>query len=214
MKLEKSFDLDHPRDAVWRAMSDVRLVAECLPGASIVEKLGEDRYKGRFAVKLGPMAASFDGDIGIFRTPEECKAIVSGKGSDARTSSRASGNMTYVLSESAPGKTHVNVVSEINLAGALAQFGKGAILQEIANRITAEFVRNFETRLGASASTTAQTPGAAPGEAARQPLAPEQTGQRATAASQLDAGNLIWSVVRDRVAGLFARLFGRKSGRG
>ena len=70
---------------------------------------------------------------------------MSGKGADSRSSSRASGSMTYRLSEgAAPDATRVEVVSDINLAGSLAQFGKGAIMQEVANRITAEFVKNFE----------------------------------------------------------------------
>ena len=39
MKITKQFSLAYPRDAVWKAMGDVYQVAECLPGASIVEDL-------------------------------------------------------------------------------------------------------------------------------------------------------------------------------
>src|SRR4051794_2082919 len=189
MKIEKSFELRHPRETVWTRMNDVNLVARCLPGASIVDDLGEGRYKGRMSVKLGPMAASFDGDITIESRPVEWTAIVSGKGADSRSSSRASGSMTYRLSDgAAPGATRVDVTSDINLAGSLAQFGKGAIMQEVANRITAEFVRNFEGSLAAAPAS------AAPAAAAEH-----------SEAKSLDAGNLLWAVLRARILALFGR---------
>lgn len=191
MKIEKSFLLNHPRDVVWRKMNDVYVVADCLPGASIVERLGDNRYKGRMSVKVGPMAAAFDGEIGIDSKPQDWTGAVSGKGTDTRSSSRASGSMTYRLNEAAPGKTHVDVVSEINLAGPLAQFGKGAIFQEIASRITADFVKNFEAQLSAElgAAATASRP----------------------KPQSLDAGNLLWSVLRARFHAFFGKLFVRSS---
>lgn len=193
MKIEQSFDLNHPRDTVWRKMNDVYVVADCLPGASIVEKLDDNRYKGRMSVKVGPMAASFDGEIGIESKPEDWTAVVSGKGADTRSSSRASGSMSYRLGDAAtPGATRVDVVSDINLAGPLAQFSKGAVMQEIASRITADFVRNFEAHLSA--------PSAAPGVSAPQPQSKSQS---------LDAGNLLWSVLRVRIRTFFEKLFGR-----
>ncbi|MGD9840081.1 MAG: SRPBCC family protein [Afipia sp.] len=190
MKIEKNFDLHHPRDVVWHKMNDVYVVADCLPGASIVEKLDDNRYKGRMSVKVGPMAAAFDGEIGIDSKPQDWTAIVSGKGADTRSSSRASGSMTYRLDVASPGKTKVAIVSEINLAGPLAQFGKGAIIQEIASRITADFVKNFEAHLAS----------ATPGAAASAPQAGQQS---------LDAGNLLWSVLRARIQTFFGKLFGR-----
>ena len=190
MKIEKNFELQHPREFVWSRMNDVHFVAQCLPGASIVEDLGKHRYKGCMSVKVGPMAAAFDGEVAIDSQPVEWTAIVSGKGADVRSSSRATGAMTYRLSEGrTPGATRVDVVSDINLAGPLAQFGKGAVMQEVANRITAEFVKNFEQSLAAA------VPGA------------EQTGVPKFSSSNqpLDAGNLLWSILRERFLALFRR---------
>ena len=65
MKIEKTFEIKHPRDFVWSKLCDVTFVAECLPGASIIGSLGGNRYKGRISVKVGPMAAAFDGEIAI-----------------------------------------------------------------------------------------------------------------------------------------------------
>jgi carbon monoxide dehydrogenase subunit G len=197
MKIEKSFELPHARETVWNKLNDVHFVAQCLPGASIVEERGDNQYRGRMAVKVGPMAASFDGDIGITSQREEWTSVVSGKGADTRSSSRASGSMTYKLSDgAAAGSTRVEVVSDINLAGPLAQFGKSGIIQEIANRITAEFIKNFEARLAADA------PQATGAQSDRAPT-PQ-------AAPALDAGNLVWSAFLARIRAFFSGLFGSR----
>ena len=39
MKIEKSFELQHPREFVWSRMNDVYFVAQCLPGAGFVHAL-------------------------------------------------------------------------------------------------------------------------------------------------------------------------------
>lgn len=207
VQIEKQFVVARSRDAVWDAFGDVHLVAACLPGASIVEDRGDGRYKGRFTIKLGPIAAAFDGDVEIERKATEWMAVVSGKGMDPRSASRANGSMTYRLAEEG-NATRVDVTSEINLAGALAQFGKAGVIQEIANRITAEFVRNFEAKLAPAES-------AAPLQ--QSDVAPTVMGaahQTSTSAppeqASLNAGALLWSIVRDRVGTFFDRLLGRK----
>jgi carbon monoxide dehydrogenase subunit G len=195
MKIEKSFALKHPRAFVWGKFADVAFVAECLPGASIVSTLGENRYRGRMSVKVGPMAAAFEGDVAIETNEPEWTGVVSGKGADARSSSRATGSLTYRLTEDA-GATRVDIVSDFNLAGPLAQFGKGSIIQEIANRITAAFVENFEARLANAPAAEAS------GDATAQAPAPQRS---------LDAGNLLWTILRERVCAFFRGLLGRSS---
>jgi carbon-monoxide dehydrogenase small subunit len=135
------------------------------------------------SVKVGPMAANFDGEIAIETQPQQWTGFVSGQGADARSSSRATGSLTYRLGERAPEGTDVSIVADFNLAGALAQFGKGPIIQEVANRITAAFVQNFEAKL---AAVPAASGGAAASAAPAQP-------------NTLNAGGLFWSILRDRI---------------
>jgi carbon monoxide dehydrogenase subunit G len=202
MEIEKSFELAYAPERVWDAFADVYLVAECLPGAAILARLDEHHYKGRFSVKLGPLAAAFDGEVTIERRPDDRSGTVAGKGVDSRSSSRASGTMRYrVVAAETPGRSRVDVVCELTLAGALAQFGKAAVIREVANRITAEFVKNFDARLAASAPQPAAAPS---------PAAPDTAAIR-QAPPPLDAGSLAWSILRDRIIAFFRALFGRKA---
>jgi carbon monoxide dehydrogenase subunit G len=207
MKIEKSLQISRPRETVWDAFGDVHLVADCLPGASITEDLGGGKYKGKFAIKLGPMAASFGGDVSIERKREDWTAIVSGKGADQRSGSRATGGMTYRLSAGQAGApTHVNVVSEINLAGALAQFGKAGVIHEVASRLTNEFVRKFEAKLEPAAAPPNGADKSGIGSASLVALNGVDSPPKLVA---LDAGNLLWSIVRDRIVALLRRIIGK-----
>jgi carbon-monoxide dehydrogenase small subunit len=208
MKIEKTFDINRPREAVWEAFGDVHFVAACLPGASITEDLGGGNYKGKFALRLGPMAASFGGDVAIVRNRQEWTAIVSGKGADQRSGSRASGSMTYRLSSGEGGAaTRVDVVSEINLAGALAQFGKAGVIQEVAVRLTNEFVRNFEAKLEATAPVGSGSD--APSGVSSASAGASNNSDATQTPEALDAGNLLWAILRDKIVGLFKRLMGK-----
>lgn len=197
MKIERAFTIKQPRELVWDKFNDVHFVAECLPGASIVSELGENRYKGRMSIKVGPMAAAFNGEIALESHRENWSGVVSGKGSDAGSGSRASGNMSYSLAPAdSPGATRVAIVSDINLAGPLAQFSKGAVVQEIANRITTAFVGNFESKLVAPAAASDAASAAPPASGVPQ-------------RQSLDAGALLWSVLRSRIGSFFRRLLDR-----
>lgn len=217
MKIEKEFEVAQPPAVVWEAFSDMRLVAACVPGASIDGELGDGRYRGRFSVKVGPLAAAFDGEMTLTRDDAQLVGTVEGKGADARSSSRASGSMTYRLLPEGGG-TRVGVDCTMNLAGALAQFGKAAVMREIVNRITAEFARNLEAHLAArelptsvrdaSASPVGEAVGTPAGEAAS--ASPSRPLPPAPAAQSLDAGRLLWSIVRDGIARFFRSLFGAR----
>ncbi len=188
MKIEKSFELKHPRQLVWSRMNDVHFVAQCLPGASIVEDLGEHRYKGRMSVKVGPMAAAFDGEIAIESQPRSGPRSCPARAPKPLQLARLGQHDLSVERGRRATATRVEVVSDINLAGSLAQFGKGAIMQEVANRITAEFIKNFERSM--STAPGRRTP--------RLRLPPRR-------AQALDAGNLFWSILRDRFLAFFRR---------
>lgn len=187
MELKKSFDTRFSPEDTWAGLSDIHLVASCLPGASITEEIKADEYKGMLSVKVGPLAANFAGLISIARDEAAKVATVTGKGADAKSSSRVSATMRYTVAPGAQGGSNVEIVSDISLAGALAQFGKAAVMQEIANRMTNEFVRQFEARMA-------------------QRLGEEGAGEVEAAAPQsLDAGKLLWGVAKDRVSGMFRK---------
>jgi len=56
MRLENSFDVPAGLEQSWRLLNDVPSVVPCLPGAELVEVVGENAWKAKLHVKLGPIA--------------------------------------------------------------------------------------------------------------------------------------------------------------
>src|SRR4051812_2972191 len=133
MQIKKTVEVAHPLDTVWRALCDIELVAACLPGASITEALGGDKYKGRFQVKVGPLAAAFAGEVEIARDEAVHSATVSGRGADAKSSSRASGSLAYRLEPAGAAAAGVGGGSPGGLSGGVGAVGKGGGMEEDAH---------------------------------------------------------------------------------
>ena len=198
MELTQSFTVAHPRAVVWAYFADVDAVARCMPGAALSEPVSGNRLKGAIAVKLGPISAAFTGEGEFERDDAGFRGVIRGSGRDNKTGSRAKGEVAYVLAEEDGGAaTRVEVSVAFTLAGPLAQFGRGGIVNDLAARLTAEFANNLEARLDSAAAAPA-------GEAA-----PEAAPAEPAPAPELDAGALVFSVVWRRIKRFFARLFGR-----
>ena len=60
MDLNHEFIVNVPIANAWTILTDLELIAPCLPGAQLTEIDG-DTYFGNVKVKVGPILAQFDG---------------------------------------------------------------------------------------------------------------------------------------------------------
>jgi carbon-monoxide dehydrogenase small subunit len=182
---EQSFVVAHPRETVWAFFGDVPAVASCLPGVSLTGAPDDTHAIGKMRVKVGPMAAEFHGAADIVRDPATWSGTILGSGRDARSSSATRGRVSYRLSAADdPAATRVDVTVAYALTGALAQFSRSGLIQDIAGRMTKAFVQNLEARLSG------------------RDTAPSQ-------AVALNAGSLVFSALADRVKAWVRRVLGR-----
>jgi carbon monoxide dehydrogenase subunit G len=61
MLIKNEFEVAEPVEKVWQFFDDIPQVAACLPGAELTEDLGDDKYKGTVAVRMGPVRLQFAG---------------------------------------------------------------------------------------------------------------------------------------------------------
>jgi carbon-monoxide dehydrogenase small subunit len=187
--LRQSFTVDHPRERVFAFFGQLEEVVACMPGAALTEAPRNGHLRGRLRIKLGPIAADFAGEAEIERDPASHRGVIRGRGRDSRTSSTAIGEVSYVLVEERAGAaTRVDIEVDYALRGALAQFSRSGIVNDLAERLTTAFARNVEARLSGGADSWN-------GAAAPRP--------------ELDAGSLILSVLRTRIRRFLDRLLGR-----
>jgi carbon monoxide dehydrogenase subunit G len=148
MKIENEFTVSPPVATVWEFFQDVSSVAQCLPGAELTEDRGDGTYAGKVSVKLGPMAANFEGEATV--TPDEStrSGSIDGKGADRRGGSRGQVKVEYTLTE-ADGGTKVRIEADVTLSGAAAQFGRTGLINEMSSRLIGDFVNCVEGKLAA-----------------------------------------------------------------
>jgi uncharacterized protein len=213
MKLEQTFEVQAPIDQVWSALIDLERVAPCLPGASITGHDEDGTYHGTFSVKLGPMTAAYNGTVKIEETDEAAhRATLKAKGTDKRGQGGANATIVNTLSER-EGVTVVEAVTDFNITGRLAQFGRGGIMEDVSNRLMRDFATCLSSRLGEppepAAPTGAEvTAGDAAPEAvvaaASTPPAPTPP-TPPPAAAPVKGFSLFFSVIWERVKRLFGR---------
>ena len=197
-QIEKTFVVRAPPEAVWRFLTDPQRVARCLPGAAITSKLGDQSYAGTLAVKVGPVTASYKGQLSFARLDErERSAEIVASGQDTGGKGGASMRLRSHLEGRGPGETEVVTSSEVNVTGILAQMGRGMV-QDVGDQIFAKFTSAMRAELeGEAKAAPPEGDAAARSGAAVSPAAPVDVlslgaGAAARAASRNLRRPVVW----------------------
>ncbi len=220
MKLEQSFEVQAPIDAVWEALIDLERVAPCLPGATITGHDEDGTYHGEFKVKLGPTTASYRGTVKIEEADEAThRATMKAKGTDKRGQGGANATIVNTLTAEG-GTTRVEAVTDFTITGRLARFGRGGMIEDISNRLMRDFSSCLQSRIaatpapsGAEVTTGAEAPEAVAAAADPQrtpPPAPAPPPPPPAPAKPISGFSLFFGALWDRIGRLFGR--GRRSG--
>jgi carbon monoxide dehydrogenase subunit G len=151
-RIDKTFVLRAPPSAVWQFLTDPRRVARCMPGAAVTEQLDDKTYAGTLLVKVGPVSASYKGQMTFARLDAQGRsAEIVASGQDVRGKGGATMRLTSKLVERAPDETEVVASSEVNVTGILAQMGRGMV-QDVGDQIFARFTDGMRAELEAPAA--------------------------------------------------------------
>jgi carbon monoxide dehydrogenase subunit G len=151
MQIENQFELPLPPATAWPILMDVPQTAACFPGASMVEPVAENHYKGRVTVKLGPLTMVFSGNMHIeARDDNAHSAVIKAAWSETKGRGNANTITRFALQAQGDG-TRVRLQSELQLAGQVAQYGRGAgMITAISAQLIATFADNLRRRIQAA----------------------------------------------------------------
>ncbi|MFL5831089.1 MAG: SRPBCC domain-containing protein [Solirubrobacteraceae bacterium] len=156
MKLEQSFEVEAPIDAVWQALIDVERVAPCLPGASVTGRNEDGSYAGNLTIKIGPTTAAYAGRLEMDQIDESAHvATMQAQGTDKRGQGGAKATITSTLTESGQA-TRVDVSTDYHITGRLARFGRGGMIEDISNRLLREFASCLQKSLAGQDGAAAE----------------------------------------------------------
>ncbi|MCI0433417.1 MAG: SRPBCC family protein [Gemmatimonadetes bacterium] len=204
MRIEESFDVAAPADRVWSFLIDPAQVVACLPGAELTSVEDAHNFQGRIRVKVGPVTASFRGKARFDEIDAAAGRVrMTGDGQDTAGAGTARMRMTSLVEAAGDRAARVVVEAEVDIAGRLAQFGRG-MMEEISKQLFHQFAECVRARVEADSSGSAD---AAPRTAAGGPSPQPGAGTGAAASSSGQASGpgaaeplrvlpLIWSALR------------------
>jgi uncharacterized protein len=195
VKLENSFDVPAPREAAWELLMDVPRVIPCMPGATLVETIDDSNWKADMNVKLGPIALTFATDVSRASSDEAAGVVtLSAKAREKRGRGGAQAQIESSLT-GIDGGTRVDIVTDLTLSGAVAQYGRG-IVQDVSGQLVTRFADCLKAQLAASTTGTEE----ATTEAA------EAVAQQAKPVSGISLG--VGAFMRS-IGRMFGRIFGK-----
>jgi uncharacterized protein len=159
MKIHNEFIVPVPPAEAWTMLNDVPRIARCAPGAQLLEQSEDGAYVGTISVRLGPVLLNFKGKL-IYKEVDEAnqRVVAEASGSETKARGTAQANVAFALA-SVPEGTRVLVDTDVQLAGSIAQYGRGAaLIQNTAQVIMNEFARNFAAQLGPQDESKAHDP--------------------------------------------------------
>jgi carbon monoxide dehydrogenase subunit G len=149
MLIKSEFEVAQPVEKVWQFFDDIPQVAACLPGTELTDDLGDDKYEGKVAIRMGPVKLQFGGTAHITERDEPGKRIVvDASGSEVRGRGQASMMVTATLTRAGRG-TKVAVAQDLQLSGAAAQYGRGMI-SDVTTVLMRDFSANLQNRIDAA----------------------------------------------------------------
>jgi len=188
MIFENSFTVAASPEEAWKIILNVPEIAPCLPGANLTEQVDDKTYKGNVAIKLGPVALTFNGTAQITeRDDAEHSLVVLAKGSDSKGRGAARAVARFRLVPDPQG-TKVQVNTDLSLTGSVAQYGRGAgLIQGVAAGLIEQFEQRLNQRLGKSSVAGAAAVSEVP---------------RANTANSIGLG-LLWRILVSSIRNLF-----------
>lgn len=146
VRLSRSITIDGSADEVWQILRDVPSVVRCVPGAQLDSAIVDDVVRGHMSVSLGPMQPKFGGVGRVEFLDGEWSGRIVGRGNDRLSRSQLDGELNFSLVESGSESSRVDLDIVYQLKGPLAQFGRPAVVEEVADRLLTQIAENIGVR--------------------------------------------------------------------
>ncbi|TDR89625.1 CoxG family protein [Enterovirga rhinocerotis] len=153
MTMNGSVTLPVDRQTVWAGLNDPEILKRSIPGCQEMTRTEDDGFAASAKVKIGPVSATFKGNVKLTDIDPPNGYTISGEGQGG-IAGFAKGGAKVSLADAEGGGTVLNYDVEANVGGKIAQLG-GRLINGVAKKYADEFFANFAKALtgeGASAA--------------------------------------------------------------
>jgi carbon monoxide dehydrogenase subunit G len=215
VKLQHQTEVNATPEDVWAFLQDTRAVVGCMPGAELVDELGEDRYEGLMRVAIGPLKMNYAGKASVVeRNSDLHRMVIDASGRDKRGSGAVTAHVQLQVAAVDTG-SRIDVVTDVDLSGRIASLGRG--IRDVSNGMFVQFADELGSRIenpnqaipvsvGAFSARTAES-----GAAATIPTIGTVQSPRAAGdgKGEIKVMGLVWTITRERFADFLERLSAR-----
>ena len=185
MQLTGEVTIAAPRDRVWAALNNPDVLARCIEGVESLTRVagdGGDRFEGKMNAKVGPVRATFTGQVTLTDVvePESYVLVGEGKGGVAGF---AKGQAAVTLQAIGAAETLLRYDVTSSVGGKLAQLGA---------RLIEGTAKGYATSFFARLKDELETPAPAAAEAATTPAVAVPDASPETLAKAGGISPLIW----------------------
>ncbi|MEM7041321.1 MAG: carbon monoxide dehydrogenase subunit G [Pseudomonadota bacterium] len=145
MDMSGEYQIAAPREKVWEGLNDPETLRASIPGCQSLEKTGDNAFSAKVVAKVGPVKATFGGDVTLsnINPPESYTISGEGKGGAAGF---AKGGADVKLADDGEGGTILTYTAKADVGGKLAQLGS-RLIDGTSKKMADEFFSNFREQV-------------------------------------------------------------------
>ncbi|MBX9589389.1 MAG: carbon monoxide dehydrogenase subunit G [Hyphomonadaceae bacterium] len=136
------------RDVVWKALNDVDVLRQSIPGCESLEKVSDTDMTAKVKLQIGPVRAVFSGKVTLSDIDPPNGYRISGEGQGG-VAGYAKGGAVVRLVGDGDG-TLLKYEAKADVGGKLAQLG-GRLIDSTARKLAGEFFQRFGAIVGSPA---------------------------------------------------------------
>lgn len=152
MELKGEYRIPAPRERVWAMLNDPAVLKECIPGCESLEGSPADGFAARVTTKLGPVKATFNGEVTLSNVKPPESYTISGEGKGG-VAGFAKGGADVHLAEDGAG-TLLTYTVNAQVGGKLAQLGS-RLIDSTSKKLADQFFSSFAEKAGGGAPVAA-----------------------------------------------------------
>lgn len=140
MQLTGEYSLPAKPADVWRALNDPDVLRRCIPGCQSLEKLSDTAFKATVGTRIGPLQATFNGEVTLSDLDPPNGYTISGSGSGGVVGAARGGAKVRLTPEGDGTKLTYDVDAQVT--GKIAQLGS-RLIDSTAKMMAGQFFDTF-----------------------------------------------------------------------
>ncbi|RWP15804.1 MAG: carbon monoxide dehydrogenase [Mesorhizobium sp.] len=137
-----------PLQKVWEALNDPDVLRQTIPGCQSLEKKSDTEMAATVVVKIGPIKATFNGEVTLRNLNPPHSYTIQGEGKGG-IAGFAKGGADVTLTADGSEATILRYAAKADVGGKIAQLGS-RLIESTSKKLAGQFFSSFGDKVGGS----------------------------------------------------------------